>query len=164
MGLLDLLQGDDDRRDFSDFADRFERGAPHEHYDEHEAHDRYRRVSQHLSPEEFEDASYRTLERMHPQERRELGRMMRSRARERGYDWDDDEDRYEDPRQLSGMMGRVEQRSPGGLGDLLGMGGGGGGMGGVGGMLGGGGGGGMLPKVLMGGIAAMAARQVMGGR
>lgn len=176
MGLMDLLGDDNSRNDFRDFSDRFERGAPWDGFDDREAFERHERVASHLDDDEYERHARSVVERLSPDERRALGRELAQRGRSRGMDFDDRDDRYDDPGQLSGMVGRVRRQSPGGLGDLLGGGGGGGGLGGMlggggggglGGMMSGGGGGdmgGALGKVLMGGIAAMAARQVLGGR
>lgn len=164
MGLMDLLQGDDDRNDFRDFSDRFDRGRPHEGYDEREAYERYERVNRHLDHDEYEHSARDAFSRLSPQERRQLGRELRERSSERGYRFDDDDDdddgRYEDAGYLARHSRRMREQDPGMLGSLLG--GGGGGLGGVlGGGGGGGGAGGMLAKVALGGIAAMAAKRAM---
>lgn len=153
MGLRDLLNDDNDRRDFRDFADRFDRGRPEEHYDEHEARDRYSRIERHLDDDEYERSARETFSRMEPRQRRELSRELRSRGRQRGYDFGRDDDDRDDPSVLAGMLRGARQQDAGGLGGLLGGGDGGDGL--LGGTMG---------KVLMGGIAAMAVRQVVKDR
>lgn len=161
-----LAGGDDDddrrsrRQDYGDFVDRYDRGRPHEGYDDDEVHRRFREVHNDLSDDDFEYSARESFSRMDPDERRQFARQLRSQARDRGYDdFDDDDDRYQDPDALAGLMGGMRRRDPGLLEGVLG-----GGMGG--GMMGGGGGmGGMmgnpLAKMAMAGIAASAARRMM---
>lgn len=160
MGLLDLLGGgDNDRSDMEDFANRYDRGRPHEGYDDDEVHRRYDRVRRNVSPEEYETSAREAFSRMSPQERRQAARLLKDRAREQnyqlggGYDNDDDDDsRYErDPGALAGMFGSVNRRDPDRLGGLLGGGGGGGGMN-------------PLAKAALAGVAAMAVRQALQNR
>jgi hypothetical protein len=73
-----------------------------------------------------------------------------------------------DPRDMAGMVSNIQRQNPGGLASLFGSGGssGGGGIGdALGGILGGGGGfpGGGLGKIALGGIAAYAMKEMMGG-
>ena len=72
MGLMDLLGNDDDRRDFHDFADRFDRGRLEENYDEHEARDRYSRIERHLDDDEYERSARETFARIGQRDRRLL--------------------------------------------------------------------------------------------
>jgi hypothetical protein len=75
----------------------------------------------------------------------------------------------DDPRQLAGMVSQMHQRDPGGLASLFGGGDSGDkgrGLGdALGGVLGGNGGfpGGTLGKVALGGIAAYAMKEILGG-
>ena len=123
MGLLDMLQSDDDRRDYGEFADRYDRGAPWDGFDEREAYDRHDRISRHLSPEEYEMSARGALERLSPMERRQLGRHLRDESRRRGFEFDRDcdgvDDRYEDSGHLSGLMGGFQRRQSGMYGDLI---------------------------------------------
>jgi hypothetical protein len=149
VGLMDLLGGGD-RAGLEDFASRFDRGSPWDGFDDQEADDRYRQVAGHLSPQEYEQSTRDVLDRLSPQERRQLGRQLADRSRQQGLDFDPDDDgnddRYEDPGLLGGLLGGLQTRQPAGLSQLLGGGGGGGG----------------LSKVLLGGIAAMATRRMLG--
>ena len=181
MGLLDLLQSDDDRRDYGDFADRYDRGAPHENVSDEEAVSRYHEVSSGLSEEDYRLSAREAFERMSPGEREEFGRLLREQAHQQGHgdfvdrDHDGRDDRFQDPDYLANVTGRMHREQPDLLGNLMGsvLGGGGGGL--VGGMLGGGmtggegargGSGGMMgnpaAKAAMAGIAAMAAKRMMG--
>lgn len=169
MGLMDLLQGDDDRNQLRDFSDRFQKGRPDEGYDEKEAHERYEQVNRHLDDDEYESSARDAFSHLSPEERRHLGRELRDRSKERGHRFDDgdddgDDSKYEDAGHLARSTRRMREKDPGLLGSLLGGGGGGGGGGGLGSLLGGGGGGGGIAKVVLGGIAAMAAKRASGGR
>lgn len=153
MGLRDILENDndDDRQRYRDFADRYERGRIDEGYDEDEARRHYSRFERDMDDDEFERSARATFERMDPGDRRQYSRELRRRGRERGHDFGRDDDDNDDPSVLAGMLRGARQRESGGLGGMLGGGGDGEGMGTMG-------------KVLMGGIAAMAAREVFKNR
>lgn len=101
-----------------------------------------------MSPDEYQDSARDVFARLSPDERRQIGRQLAHRSREQGLDFDPDydgrDDRYEDPGLLGNLLGGLEGRQPGGLGQLLGGGGGG------------------LNKVVLGGIAAMATKRFLG--
>ena len=165
MDILGNLLGGQQRSQYEDFANRYDQGAPWDGIDDREAVDRYRQVAPHLPPEMYQQSAEQAFSRLTPQQRLEFGRYLQSRARERNvsipdFDRDGIDDRLQDPHQLARMTTQVQQRQPDPMESLLG--GGGGGMGG-GGM-----GGGMLQnpigKAALGGIAAMAFRQMMGRR
>lgn len=197
MGLLDDLIGGGqgrDRDDYGDFVRRYEDGPPDTGYDEREAADRYGRVSRGLSRSDYERSARASVERMTPQQRRQLGRQLRERVPDFDRDGDGRDDRYEDPGTLAGMLGGVHERQPDVLGGLLGGGGGQprrgdrdgdgipdrqergrgrvrGDRDGDGvpdrqerGGSGGGGAGDTLVKMALGGVAAMAVKQVMDRR
>ncbi len=160
MDLLENLLGqDEDRNQARDFVDRYERGAPWDGIDDDEAVDRYRRVAPKLRPADYEDSASDAFSRLQPQQRRELGQYLASRARDRGSSLDelfDDDASYEDPRRLGQASARLESQQPGILADLLG---GGGSSSGGGGMLSH-----PIAKAALAGVAAMAMKKVMGGR
>ncbi len=173
---------------------RHEDGPPDTGYDEREAADRYGRVSHHLSRADYERSARASIERMTPQRRRQLGRQLRERVPDFDRDGDGRDDRYEDPGTLAGTLGGLHERQPDLLGGLLRGGGqprrgdrdgdgipdrqergwvrGDRDRDGIpdreergGGLLGGGGGGGdTLVKMALGGVAAMAVKQVMDRR
>ena len=152
MGLMNLLGGGE-RGGLEDFAKRFDQGSPWDGFDDGEAAQRHQQVATHLSAREYEESARDVFAKLSPQQRRQAGRMLSERARQQGIDFDGDDDgtddRYEDPGLLGGLLGGLHGRQPGGLGQLLG------------GAAGGGGGGG-LQKVILGGIAAMATKRVLG--
>lgn len=182
--LENLLGGGDDnrRREFQDFTNRYEQGAPWDGISDDEAMSRYQQVAGQIPPDMYQQSAQDAFSRMGPQERLQFGQMLRQQAMQQGinfqdYDNDGRDDRYEDPSYLAQMTGQMEQRQPGILGQLLGGGGGGGLMGGGGGgmlgaagsMLGGGGGaagalGNPVAKAALAGIAAMAVKRMMNSR
>jgi len=100
---------------------------------------------------------------MSPQERMQFGQYMQQQSRQQNYDFPDFnqdgiDDRYQDPRYLAQATSRIHQQQPDMLGQLLGA---------AGGVMGGGGHGNVLgnplAKAAMAGIAAIAARKMMGG-
>jgi hypothetical protein len=162
------------REEYRDFAERYDRGAPYDGISDDEAYSRYREMDSNMSQDDYELSAREAFERMSPEERVQFGRMLRKQSRERGHDFpgpDHDEQRFQDPGYLAGAMGTMRSRNPDMMGQIMGslMGGGmGGGMGGLmGGGMGGRGGnvmGSPVAKAAMAGIAAMAARRMMGGR
>lgn len=122
MGLLDSLLNDPNaKRSLDGFTGRMDRG---EEVDEHEAYEQHERVARDLSPDEYEESTRSALERLSPQERRELGRELQDR--DSSFDAHGDESRYEDSGVLAGLVrqiggGRSLQGSGTGmLGSLLG--------------------------------------------
>lgn len=170
--------GDEDDRTphARDFVNRFETGPMDQGYTEEEASENFRRVSQHADPQTMERAAEQTFSRMSPQERAQFAQMLQERSGGQMSGGMSD-----DPRQMAGMVGKMQRENPGGLAGLFGGGGDSGGGGGIGGMIGGllgggndggssrgGGGGGGFPggtlgKVAMGGIAAYAMKELLGG-
>lgn len=181
--LLKDLLGDDDqekRNQAQDFVSRYEDGPPTDGFSDDEAIHHYHEVAGQLSPEEFQQFATEAFERMSPEQRREFGQMLMQHGTENGLPVSVD-DQYDDPRQLARMTSQFQQQ-PIGLAGLFGGGLSGGGLGGgLGGMLGGlgggqqygafqrqGGMGGMMgnpiARAAIGGIAAMAFRQLLGRR
>jgi hypothetical protein len=166
LGGLFGGQDDDDepvrRQRANDFIERYERGKPYDGIDDDEVIQNYRATVGRLSPQEYEDATAESLGRLSREERRELRRRMR----EQGGQIDKDED--DDPRRMARELSRYRQHQ--GSDDPLG------GLGGMlGGMFGGGGSaqasssggdllGGPLGKAVLGGVAAVAMKKMMGGR
>ncbi len=158
-GLFGGQDDDDDNRRRSradDFISRYEQGPPHEGISPDEVFHNYRQVSQHLSPEQYEQAAEQAFARMSPQERMQFAQMLQQRA---GGGMGGRDFQLDDPRQLAGLTSRFRQQNQGG--DLLSM----FGMGGGGGRNSGGGLGDMLDnpiaKAALGGIAAMAMKRMM---
>ena len=167
-----LFGGQDDedepvrRQRASDFIQRYERGAPYDGIDDDEVIQNYRATAGRLSPQEYEEAVAESFGRLSREERRELRRRMRQQGGAQMRDDDDDDDPRLMARELSQY--RQQQGSDDPLGGLGGM---------LGGMFGGGGGGstqgsssggdllgGPLGKAVLGGVAAVAMKKMMGGR
>ena len=147
MGLQDLLNNDDDRRDFGDFAERYHRGRVDEGYDDDEARQRYHRSDRSIDDDEYERAAREAFSRMDERSRREFGRELGRRGPERGVDVDQDDD--DDASVLAGVLGGMRRRDRGGLGGMLDDRDGGGLLGGP------------MGKVLTGGIAAIAVKGML---
>jgi hypothetical protein len=171
MDMLSNILGGQQRQEFDDFANRYEQGAPWDGISDDEAMNRYSQVAPQLPPDVYQRSAQDSFSRLSPDQRMQLGRHIQQRAPQFGVSFPDQDmngqdDRLQDPAYLAQMTGRIHQQQPGLLGQILG--GAGGSMGGGGGGLGGGLGGGMLAspiaKAALGGIAAMAVKQMMGGR
>jgi hypothetical protein len=164
MGLLDdLLGGGQQRREYQDFASRYDQGPPWAGISDQEAVSRYQQVATRLPPDMYQQSAEDAFARMSPQERMEFARHLQQRSRQQSLDFPDFnqdgiDDRYQDPRMLAQVTSRMEQQQPGILGQLLGGGGGGAG----------GGGGSMLDnplaKAALAGVAAMAVKRMTSGR
>lgn len=167
-------QDDDDtqRNKAQDFVNRYEQGAPADGIDDDEVMNNYQAVAGRVSPQDFEDSAAEAYERLSPDERRQFAQYLKDQS---GQDFD----LTDDPRELARHTSRMQSQQPDGLAGMLGGGGLGGmlgGGGGLGGMLGGAlggqnqgrGQGGMMQnpmaKAVMGGIAAMAMKRMMGRR
>ena len=160
MGLLDdLLGGGQQRREYQDFASRYDQGPPWAGISDHEAVSRYQQVATRLPPDVYQQSAEDAFARMSPQERQEFARYLQQRSRQQSLDFPDFnqdgiDDRYQDPRMLAQVTSRMEQQQPGILGQLLG-----GGGGGAGSMLDN-----PLAKAALAGVAAMAIKRMAGGR
>ncbi len=173
--LRDILGGDDDDRGTRarDFVSRYEQGPIDQGYSDQEAYENFRRVSQRIDPDTMQRAAEQTFSRMDPNQRAQVAQFLQQRSGQQVTGAQDD------PRQMAGMVSRIQRENPGGLESLFG-GGGGGGIGeAIGNLFGGdddtqrrgeqrdeGGGfpGGTLGKIALGGIAAFAWKEMMGGR
>lgn len=148
MDLLNDLLGGDQRQEYDDFVQRYERGNPWDDISDDEAGRRYREVAPRLPADEYESSAEAAFKQLTPEQRAEFGRWLQTQERESGMDPDQRD--YTDPHELALETRRVQQEQPGILEQ----------------MLGGGGGGGILAnpiaKAALGGIAAVAMRKMMG--
>lgn len=161
---------DDDRRPQArDFISRYEQGPIDQGYSDDEAYEHFQRVAQHADPDTMQRAAEQTFSRMDPDQRAQFAQYLQQQSGGQGMGGSFD------PRGMASMVGQMQRQQPGGLGALFGGGGGlglllGGGGGGIGQMLGGGGSGGgggfpggTLGKVALGGMAAYAMKEMIGG-
>ncbi len=161
---MDLLEraigGQEKRAEYEDFIDRFTKGAPYDSISNHEAIDRYDRVTPELADGEYRDAAAAAFERLTPQERTEFSRWLRTQAKADSvtipdYDLDDDglDDRLQGaPGELAEVTTRVRERDPNIFEQVLGKGGTGGPLDNP------------IVKIVVAGIAAMAAQRLLGQR
>ncbi len=159
--LENLLGGGQQRQEYEDYVRRYDQGPPYQGISGQEAYGRYQQVATQLPPQQYQQSAQEAFARMSPQERMQFGQMLQRQAQQRGYQdpaWHDPDDRYQDPGYLSQVTGRMHQQQPGMLGQLLGGGGGQQG-GGMGDMLDN-----PLAKAAIGGIAAIAVKNMMGRR
>lgn len=155
--------GDDDndrRSQAQDFISRYEQGPIDQGYNDDEALSHFQQVAQHADPDTMGRAAEQTFARMDPNQRSQFAQYLQQQS---GGSFGQVSN---DPRQMAGMVSQIQRQNPGGLASIFG-GGGGGLSGGLGGLLGGGGGGGLLGgtlgKVALGGIAAYAMKEMLGG-
>jgi hypothetical protein len=155
--LGQLLGGGQQRQQYQDFVNRYDQGAPWDGISDQEAYSRYQQVAPQLPPDMYQQSAQEAFSRMTPQQRMQLGQHLRQQARQQNMsfpDMDQDgvDDRFQDPQYLAQVTGRMQQQQPGLLGQVLG----------------GGGGQSMLAspiaKAALAGIAAMAVKNMMGGR
>ena len=155
MGLLEnLFGGGQQRQEYEDFVNRYDQGPPWQGISDQEAFNRYQQVAPQLPPDVYQQSAHDAFSRMAPQERVQLGQVLQQQARQQGYmdpAWDEDDNLYQDPGYLAQVTGRLHQQQPGMLGQLL-EGGGGGGLQGT------------VAKAALAGVAAMAAKRMLGGR
>lgn len=122
-GLFGSNDDDDvetQRRRARDFADRAERNP--RDLDANEVLQNYQATTSRLSPEQYQRAAEEAFSKMSPDERRELKREMRRRARMQDQNDGDDDD---SPAVLarSAQQAHQEHESGGGLAGLFGLGG-----------------------------------------
>jgi hypothetical protein len=178
MGLLDqLMAGGADRDRYDDFARRYDKGRPHEGYDDDEVAGHYGRLQGDLDDDTYESSARDAYSRMDPDDRRQFKKQLHQAARDRGHRDLDGDGIPDDPESMARYTNQVRRRDPDLLTSMLGGGGGMGGMGGMGGggmggagalgsvlggaMGGGGGGGNPLARAALAGITAMAAKKMM---
>jgi hypothetical protein len=157
--LQQLLGGGEQRQQYEDFTRRYDQGAPWDGISDQEALDRYQQVAPQLPPAMYQQSAQEAFSRLSPQERMQLGQYLQQQARQQNvqvadFNQDGIDDRFQDPAYLAQVTGRMDQQQPGLLGQLLGGGGSGGQS-----MLAN-----PIAKAALGGIAAMAVKNMMGGR
>ena len=151
MDMLQQVLGGQSREQVDDFVRRYDRGSPWDGIDDDEALQQYRRVTPALSDDQYVAAAQESFSRLSPEQRAEFGGWLQQEARRRGSPVPDlDGDGIQDASRLAGATNQLRQQQPGLLEGLLG--GAGGGLGSP------------IAKAALGGIAAMAASKVIGGR
>jgi len=149
------LGGGAQRQEYQDFVNRYEQGPPYHGISDQEALQRYGQVAPQLSPEAYHQSAQEAFARLSPQERQEFARYLQQQAQQQNVSLPDlgggGYERYQDPGTLAQMTTQVHQQQPDLLGRLLG--------GQSGTMLDN-----PLAKAALAGVAAMAAKRMLGGR
>jgi hypothetical protein len=85
MGILDELLGGGQRyKEYRDFVDRYEKGAPSEGYSDQEVLKRYGEVSHAVPADQYAQAAQEALSKLSPEERAAFVKMLQERAAARG--------------------------------------------------------------------------------
>ncbi len=191
-GLFGDQTDDQKQNQAQDFVSRYEQGAPADGITADEAVSNYQAVAGQISPQDLEDSADEAFQRLTPDERRQFAQWLKERGGDQVGDLTGDDPRQlaqvtsnlqqNQPDGLAGLLGGGGLASMLGGGALGGMlGGSTGNSNGIGGMLtgamGGGHGrqqnqgGGMsdmlqnpIARAVLGGIAAMAMKKMMGRR
>jgi hypothetical protein len=156
MNLLENLLGGGQQQDYQDFVNRFQQGPPEQGYSGQEALQRYQQVAPQLPAGDYQQAAEQTFNQMTPEQRMQFGQYVQQQAAQQGYQFPATQvppEQYQNPNQLAQAVTQMHQQQPGLLGQLLG----GGNGGGMGQMLEN-----PIAKVALGGIAAFAAKQMLG--
>ena len=120
MGILDeLLAGGQVQKEYKDFVNRYEQGAPSEGYSDQEVLKRYGEVSHAVPPDQYAQAAQEALSRLSPEERAEFLKMLQERAAARGVKLPGKV--ASDPKDLGQVLTDLHEK-PGQLRDILGPG------------------------------------------
>jgi len=85
MGILDeLLGGGQRQKEYRDFVNRYEQGAPSEGYSDQEVLKRYGDVSHAVPADQYARAAQEALAKLSPEERAAFVKMLQERAAARG--------------------------------------------------------------------------------
>jgi hypothetical protein len=117
MGMLDELLGGQRFKEYSDFVDRYEQGAPSEGYSDQEVLKRYGEVSHSVSSDQYAQAAQEALSKLSPEERAAFVKMLQDRAAARGITLP--EQVQPEPKDLGQVITDLH-RKPGQLREMLG--------------------------------------------
>jgi hypothetical protein len=148
MSFLQNLLGDSQQQqDYQQFINRYQQGPPEHGYSDREAWQRYQQVAPQLPPQDYEQAALAAFQRMSPDQRQQFGQYVQQQGLQLPGFQQGGMGNYQDPGQLAQAMRQAHQQSPDILQNLLGS----------GGALSN-----PMVKAAVAGIAAMAARQMLG--
>ena len=84
MGILDeLLGGGQRQKEYKDFVNRYEQGAPSEGYSDQEVLERYGEVAHAVPRDQYAQAAQEAMSKLSPEDRAEFLKMLQERARAR---------------------------------------------------------------------------------
>ncbi len=165
MNMLEqLLGGGQQQQQFQDFSQRYEQGAPWQGISDQEAYNHYQQVAPRVPPDVYQQSAQQAFERLDPQQRSQLGQYLQQQAQQQNVPFPQPTNAagYQDAGYLAQATTQLHQQQPGLLGQLLG------------GALEGGGASAPqaaqsplaspIAKAALGGIAALAVKQMMGNR
>jgi hypothetical protein len=115
--MLDELLAGGQRKEYSDFVDRYEQGPPSQGYSDQEVLNRYGEVSHAVSPDQYTRAAQEALSKLSPEERAAFVKMLQDRAAARGVTLP--ERVPPEPTELGQVITDLH-RKPGQLRDMLG--------------------------------------------
>lgn len=161
MDILGSLFGGDRRQedDYRDFLNRYDQGPPYAGISGREAYDRYEHVAGRIPPDLYEDSARDALNRLSPQERLQLGQLLRQQSggRSPGFPGSGaDDNQFQDSGFLAQVLGQMQRQQPGMMGQMLGGRGQSGTGGGLGDLMDN-----PVAKAALAGIAAMAVKKMM---
>ena len=118
MGILDeLLGGGQTQKDYRDFINRYEQGAPSEGYSDQEVLERYGEVSHAVPPDQYAQAAQEALAKLSPEERAAFLKMLLERAAAKGVTLP--RQMGPEPEELGEVLTDLHEK-PGQLRDILG--------------------------------------------
>jgi hypothetical protein len=118
MGILDdLLDGGQRQKDYRDFVNRYEQGAPSEGYSDQEVLKRYSEVSHAVPSDQYAKAAQEALGKLSPEERAAFVKILQERAAARGVTLS--REVQSGPKELGQVLTDLHQK-PGQLRDILG--------------------------------------------
>jgi hypothetical protein len=118
MGILDdLLAGGQRQKEYKDFVNRYEQGAPSEGYSDQEVLKRYSEVSHAVSPDQYAKAAQEALGKLSPEERAAFVKILQERAAARGITLS--REVQSGPKELGQVLTDLHEK-PGQLRDILG--------------------------------------------
>jgi len=156
QALGQVLGGQQQQADYTDFVNRYQQGHPSEGYDNQEVLQRYGQIAPQLPSQDYQQAAEAAFQRMSPQEREQFAQHVQQQVQQQqgggggllGNIFGGSPSQYRDPGALAQATTQLQQQQPDILSGLLGS----------GGALGS-----PVAKAALAGIAAMAAQKYLSG-
>jgi hypothetical protein len=118
MGILDeLLGGGQRQKEYKDFVNRYEQGAPSEGYSDQEVLKRYGEVAHAVPRDQYAQAAQEALSKLSPEQRAAFVKMLQEQAAARGVKLP--QEVAPEPKELGEVLTDLHE-TPGQLRDVLG--------------------------------------------
>jgi hypothetical protein len=145
VGLLDeLTGGGQPQQEYQDFVSRYDQGAPYDNISDDEAQQRHAELAQQLPSDDYRQAAEGAFGDLSDADRTQVGQQLAEHAQTQGVERSQlDGASQGDPTSMAQLAGMLHGQAPGLLGEVLG-------------------GGGNAGKGALAGIAANAARRLLG--